>query len=108
MASKRPIHEMSNGFILLEVLVAMSLVLSSWLALTHSYQAMVLQFAQSQEKRVIARKAADQFETHVYQATKSQQEVVIEPTRVPSRLRAEPHLDQSPHKNQRRVRGKTN
>jgi hypothetical protein len=108
MASKRPIHRKSSGFILLEVLVAMNLVLSSWFALTHTYQALVLQFVQSQEKRVLVRKAADQFEIDLHHSHQLQQGGVIEPTRLSSRLRAEPDSDQPPHKSQRRIRGKTN
>lgn len=108
MATKRAIHGTGAGFILLEVLIAMSLILSSWFALTHTYQAMVMQFAQSQEKRVTTRKAADQFETHTHQVATSQRDGVVESTRLSSRPRAEPDLNQPAHKNQRSIRGKAN
>jgi hypothetical protein len=52
----------ANGFILLEVLVAMSLVASSWMALGNTYQKMVLRLGQLQEQRVQMKHALDQHE----------------------------------------------
>jgi Zn-dependent M16 (insulinase) family peptidase len=52
----------ANGFILLEVLVAMSLVSSSWIGLNNAYQGMVLRLGQLQEKRAELRKEMDRHE----------------------------------------------
>ena len=51
-----------NGFILLEVLVAMSLVASSWMGLSNIFQGMILRLGQLQEKRVELRKEMDKHE----------------------------------------------
>jgi hypothetical protein len=53
---------MANGFILLEVLVAMSLVASSWMGLSNNYQGMILRLSQLQEKRAELRKEMDRHE----------------------------------------------
>ena len=52
----------ANGFILLEVLVAMSLVASSWMGLSNAYQAMALRLGQLQEKRTALRKEMNRHE----------------------------------------------
>ena len=39
----------ANGFILLEVLLAMSLIAGAWVGLCNQYQVMALRFVQSQE-----------------------------------------------------------
>jgi type II secretory pathway component PulJ len=52
----------ANGFILLEVLVAMSLVASTWVGLSNIYQGMILRLGQLQEKRVELRKEMDRHE----------------------------------------------
>ena len=52
----------ANGFILLEVLVAMSLVASSWMGLSAIYQGMILRLGQLQEKRVELRREMDRHE----------------------------------------------
>jgi Tfp pilus assembly protein PilV len=54
--------EQASGFILLEVLVAMSLVASSWMTLGNTYQQMVLRLGQSQEQRVQMKHMLDQHE----------------------------------------------
>jgi Tfp pilus assembly protein PilV len=46
----------ANGFILLEVLIAMSLVSGSWMGLSNIYQGMILRLGQLQEKRAELRK----------------------------------------------------
>lgn len=55
-----------QGFILLELLIVMSMVLSSWVALTHAYQGLALRFGQNQEKRMQIRKKLDQFEIYYH------------------------------------------
>jgi Tfp pilus assembly protein PilV len=54
--------EQADGFILLEVLVAMSLVTSSWMALGNTYQKMALRSGQLQEQRMQMKQAMDQHE----------------------------------------------
>ena len=52
----------ANGFILLEVLLAMSLIAGAWVGLCNQYQVMALRFVQSQEKRLQIREQINQFE----------------------------------------------
>ena len=52
----------SRGFVLLEVIVAMSLILGSWMALVGSYQNLALRTAQTESKRVQLRTEFDAFE----------------------------------------------
>jgi hypothetical protein len=62
------LNRASNGFILLEVLVAMSLVASSWMNLSNTYQGMILRLGQLQEKRVELRKEMDKHELAILTA----------------------------------------
>ena len=59
----------ANGFILLEVLVAMSLVAGSWMALSNTYQGVILRLGQLQEKRAELRKEMDRHELAILAAT---------------------------------------
>lgn len=52
----------ANGFILLEVLVLMSLIATSWITLGDTYQALGLRFMREQEKRVQIKRELDQHE----------------------------------------------
>lgn len=52
-----------GGFILLEVLVAMSLIVGSWTAMTHIYQGLALRQVQLQAKKAELRKESDVFES---------------------------------------------
>ena len=52
----------SRGFILLEVIVAMSLILGSWMALVGTYQNLALRTAQTESKRAQLRTQFDAFE----------------------------------------------
>jgi hypothetical protein len=56
----------ANGFILLEILVAMSLVSTSWMALENTFQHMILRLGQLQEKRVQIKKELDQYELSLF------------------------------------------
>jgi hypothetical protein len=58
----------ANGFILLEVLVAMSLVASSWIGLSNTFQGMILRLGQLQQKRVELRKEMDRHELSILNA----------------------------------------
>ena len=62
---------MTNGFILLEVLVAMSLIASSWMGLSNIYQGMILRLGQIEEKRVELRKEMDRHELAILTAAQS-------------------------------------
>jgi Tfp pilus assembly protein PilV len=52
----------AQGFVLLEVLVAMSLILGSWMALIGTYQNLALRAAQTESKRAQLRSEFDTFE----------------------------------------------
>jgi hypothetical protein len=56
----------ANGFILLETLVAMSLVMTSWMALENTFQHMILRLGQLQEKRAQMKKELDQYELSLF------------------------------------------
>ena len=62
------LNRAAGGFILLEVLVAMSLVASSWIGLSNTYQGMILRLGQLQEKRVELRKQMDRHELSILNA----------------------------------------
>jgi Tfp pilus assembly protein PilV len=51
-----------NGFILLEVLVAMSLTLGVWMTSVGSYQGLALRLTQQEEKQLKLRQAFDAYE----------------------------------------------
>ena len=59
--SKRP-----NGFILLEVLVAMSLIMGSWMVSAHTYQKLALILGQQEGKRSQIRKEMDAYEIEIH------------------------------------------
>jgi Tfp pilus assembly protein PilV len=80
-----------GGFVLLEVLVAMSLILGVWMALIDTYQHLALRNAQEESKRVQLRKESDAFETgehvRVNPAAANSKGLSHESSRVPSRNR---------------------
>ena len=90
-------HESSQGFILLEVLIAMSLVLTSWLVLSHTYQALALRFGQLQEQRMQSKKESDQFEIHLHSAASAKTDLINESARMSSRSSAKPHARNAAH-----------
>ena len=57
-----PQEDPPQGFILLEVLVAMSLILGSWMALVGIYQNLALRTTQTESKRAQLRSEFDAFE----------------------------------------------
>jgi len=95
---------LAKGFVLLEVLVAMSLILGSWMALVGTYQNLVLRATQMESKRAQLRREFDVFEVSEQARisastnTKSQNH---ESSRVSSRHRPEHAAAQSASKNQR-------
>ena len=75
-----------NGFILLEVLVAMSLVAISWIGLGNAYQLLVLRLGQEQDKRLQIHQELDQHEIHQHQLQQFRLSI-NESARVPRRNR---------------------
>ena len=66
-AQKRPCKRFSasndQGFILLEVMVALSMILGVWIASVGVYQRLALNLTQQESKRLHLRKEFDAFET---------------------------------------------
>ena len=56
----------SNGFILLEVLVAMSLIMGSWMVSAQAYQKLALILGQQESQRSQIRKEMDAYEIEIY------------------------------------------
>ena len=81
-----------NGFVLLEALLAMSLIVGVWMALVGNYQNLALRNAQEESKRAQLRKEADSFETreHVRANTAAaiSKGLSHESSRVPGRNRS--------------------
>jgi len=95
--------EQAKGFILLEVLVAMSLVTSSWIALGNTYQQMVLRWGQLQERRVQMKHTLDQYElalltqAHSKNPSHQSRKLSHESTRMSRRSRPISHVSGTPH-----------
>ena len=70
----------ADGFVLLEVLVAMSIVASSWIALEGSYQHLVLKTVLVQGKKAAINRESDQYEIALFtsmQSNKPDSKVVL-------------------------------
>ena len=80
---KKPLDHAKNGFILLEVLVAMSLMMGVWMSLMQSYQTLSLKLHQQEQKRVKLRE-----EWNASEISFVGQAVNNESSRVPSGSRA--------------------
>ena len=99
-----PVFDRPQGFVLLEVLVAMSLILGSWMASVGAYQNLVLRATQIESKRAQLRREFDIFEVSEQARvststnTKGQNH---ESSRVSSRHRAQHATSQSTSKSQR-------
>ena len=85
----------ASGFVLLEVLVATSIVASSWIALEGSYYRLVLKMAQIQVKKVAINQERDQYEVALFTAMQSDKQdtkvVLNESSRMSRRSRLIPH-----------------
>jgi hypothetical protein len=94
----------SQGFVLLEVLMAMSLILGSWMALVGTYQNLVLHATHMESKRAQLRGELDTFEVgeqlrvRARTNTKGQN---YESSRVSRRHRAQHAVAQPTSQNQR-------
>ena len=84
----------ANGFVLLEVLVAMSLIATSWISLGNTYQKLVLVMGQLGARRVQIHQELDQHEIAQATAAKivSRKSLLNESTGVSRRIRPMPHL----------------
>jgi type II secretory pathway component PulJ len=94
-ASKRPdsrsLAENTQGFILLEVLVAMSMILGVWITSVGAYQRLALNLIQQEAQRSQLRKELDAFEIQEHGRFKFNLPSEIlrdDSTRVPSRNRS--------------------
>jgi len=99
-----PKADPTKGFVLLEVLVAMSLILGSWMALVATYQYLALRAAQEDNKRTQLRKEFDAFEISEQvraNANTPLQGMSNESTRMSSRTRAVHVTSKSTPKNKR-------
>ena len=65
----------SSGFILLEVLVAMSLISGVWINSIGIYQGLVLRFIQQERKQVLLRKTFDDYEVAEHMRISGNEEV---------------------------------
>jgi hypothetical protein len=90
-----------DGFILLEVLVAMSLIVGSWMGMIHIYQGLALRQTQLQVKKAELRKESDAFEINEHARNLTNRPVKNESTRMSSRNRSVHGASQSATKNQR-------
>jgi Tfp pilus assembly protein PilV len=94
----------ANGFILLEVLVAMSLVVSSWIGLSNIYQGMILRLGQLQEKKAELRKEMNRHELTILAAVQlnnsnpTSRKLADESIGVSRRSRPLPSLGRATHK----------
>ena len=89
----------ANGFVLLEVLVAMALVATSWISLGNTYQKLVLGMGQTREKRVQMQQELDRHEIAQAEAAKiasteslPKESLINESSGVSRRIRPVPHL----------------
>jgi Tfp pilus assembly protein PilV len=99
-----PQADPSKGFVLLEVLVAMSLILGIWMALVGTYQHLALRTNQTESKRAEIRRVLDAFEASEQARATSKVNIkglIYESSRVPSRNRDQYATSQSITKNKR-------
>jgi prepilin-type N-terminal cleavage/methylation domain-containing protein len=105
---RQPCHalqkDLSQGFVLLEVLVAMSLILGAWMALVGSYQNLALRSTQTESKKAQLRKEFDAFEMSEQARVRISTNIkgqINESTRVSSRHRAKHATSEPASKNKR-------
>lgn len=94
-------HEEVRGFILLEVLVVVSLVATSWLASETSYHQLVLRMGHMQSKKDEIKKELDRHEITLFNAQQSQSRIpkgdLIESIGVSRRSRPITHSSGAAH-----------
>lgn len=97
--------EMQQGFILLEALLAMSLIVGVWMGMVQIYQGLALRQTKLQTEKVQLRKESDVFELSEHARSHAHGSVKHESSRVPNRSSAVPSAPQSIVKNKRRFGG---
>ena len=104
-ASQPPVRSKNcQGFILLEVLVAMSMILGVWITSVGAYQRLALNLSQQEAKRSQLRKEWDVFEVQEHSRANfnlTGKTLNNDFTRVPSRHRALRTTTQSTFKDKR-------
>ncbi|QWD98766.1 hypothetical protein C2740_01365 [Polynucleobacter sp. MG-5-Ahmo-C2] len=101
---KDPRIDSFKGFVLLEVLLAMSLILGVWMALVGTYQNLALRTTQTESKRAQLRVEFDKVETSERaraNAKANSKGLIHESSRVSSRNRTKHATSQSTVKNKR-------
>jgi type II secretory pathway component PulJ len=90
----RDLKRQANGFVLLEVLVAMSLITTGWISFGNTYQKLVLVMGQLGARRVQIRQELDQHEIAQATAAKivSRESLLNESTGVSRWIRPMPYL----------------
>lgn len=83
-----------KGFVLLEALVVMTVIVGAWMALLDSYQGLVLQSGQIQAKKAELRTQADAFEIQEYLRANANSEIHHASSRLFSRNHAQHDLAQ--------------
>ena len=96
-----PQKDTQGGFILLEVRVAMSLIMGSWMAMIHIYQGLALRQTQLQVKKAELRKESDAFEIDEQARNINNRPVKNESTRMSSRTLSMHRAPKSATQNQR-------
>ena len=100
---KKPLDK-SNGFVLLEVLLAMSLILGSWMTMLGTYQNLTLRITQEENTRNQLRKELDAFEISEHLRANDDfaiKGLINESPRMPSRTRNQHGAVKSTNKNKR-------
>jgi prepilin-type N-terminal cleavage/methylation domain-containing protein len=101
---QNPPIDRHQGFVLLEVLVAMSLILGSWMALVGTYQNLILRATQMETKRTQLRREFDAYEVSEQARVNTSTNIKgqnYESSRVSSRHRAQHATTKLPSKNKR-------
>jgi hypothetical protein len=93
--------ELQRGFILLEALIAMSLIVGVWMAMVQIYQGLALRQSKLQAEKVQLRKELDVFELSEHARSNHRGSVRHESSRVLSWSRTVPSAPQPPLKNKR-------
>jgi Tfp pilus assembly protein PilE len=92
-----------KGFVLLEALVAITVIVGAWIALLESYHSLVLQHGQLQAKKTELRTQADSFEIDEYLRANVNSETHHDSSRLLSRTHAQHDPTQPPVGNRRQM-----
>ena len=92
-----------KGFVLLEALVAITVIVGAWIALLESYHRLVLQHGQLQAKKTELCTQADTFEIHEYLRANVISETHHDPSRLLGRTHAQHDPTQPPVSNRQQM-----